>query len=130
MISIIDTSPCILIFELTDESVDFKPLFQIAILSNALVAGLTSDMIPRTVYATVYGPCGDQSVFTRFLSSECYDGYSNFSLQPVNIASLDYGSYGNKKDGSPLTLGNLWQNKTLSNNFKFENMTPDGNFLT
>ena len=99
-------------------------------MTNALVAGLTSDMIPRAVYATVYGPCQDQSVLSRLFSTECYDGYSNFSLQPINVANLDYGSYGKQENGKPLTLGDLWQNKTLSNNFKFQNMTPDGDFLS
>ena len=88
------------------------------------MAGLTSDMIPRSVYALMYGPCQDSSFVSRLTHSECYAGYSDWSMQPVIINDIDYGSYGTNKTGGRLTLGDLWKDKQLYNHFKFERLVP------
>ena len=54
-------------------------LAAVALIANALVAGFTSDMIPKFVYAKSYGPCGDEPGFgmTRWMRNECLEGYSD-----------------------------------------------------
>ena len=80
----------------------------------------------------MYSPCVKEhkSFFYRLRNSECYDGYDEWSMQPANVGELDYGSYGSWPDGRPYTLGDLWNNKTLSNNFEFENLLSENSEMT
>lgn len=89
-------------------------------LSNALVAGLTSDMIPRSVYASSFGPCTDLPLTQRLLKSDCYDGYDKWSMQATNITELDYGR---DKNGRIRTLQDIWRMKNTD--FAFEDLVKD-----
>ena len=109
-------------------------LAAVALIANALVAGFTSDMIPKFVYAKSYGPCGDEPGFgmTRWMRNECLEGYSDWSLQAVHVSQLDYGSYG-FVDGKRATLFDLYNSekfKKRENAFKFHNLVKDDIKLT
>ena len=101
-----------------------------ALVTNAIVAASTSDMIPKFVYATGYGPCAGDNGYTllRLMRNECLNGYSEWSLQPVHVSQLDYRSY-----GEGVTLFDLYnkdQFKNRENSIKFELLVNEKSYLT
>uniref|UniRef100_A0A8C1W4X3 Anoctamin n=1 Tax=Cyprinus carpio TaxID=7962 RepID=A0A8C1W4X3_CYPCA len=58
----------------------------VAVITNAFVIAITSDYIPRFVYAFKYGPCVDKGY-------RCLRGYLNNSLSVFNMGELKNGSY-------------------------------------
>ncbi|KAF4802270.1 anoctamin-3-like protein [Turdus rufiventris] len=57
----------------------------LAVITNAFVIAITSDYIPRFVYAYKYGPCTDQG---------CLKGYVNSSLSVFDLSELGMGYSG------------------------------------
>ncbi|XP_028650048.1 anoctamin-3 [Erpetoichthys calabaricus] len=62
----------------------------LAVITNAFVIAITSDYIPRFVYAFKYGPCQDQG----YRQEKCLKGYVNSSLSVFNMAELGNGYAG------------------------------------
>ncbi|XP_033913706.3 anoctamin-3 isoform X1 [Acipenser ruthenus] len=62
----------------------------LAVITNAFVIAITSDYIPRFVYAFKYGPCVDQG----YRHEKCLRGYVNSSLSWFNMAELGNGNSG------------------------------------
>ncbi|KAG2462664.1 ANO3 protein, partial [Polypterus senegalus] len=62
----------------------------LAVITNAFVIAITSDYIPRFVYAFKYGPCQDQG----YRQEKCLKGYVNSSLSVFNMAELGNGYTG------------------------------------
>ncbi|XP_059508150.1 anoctamin-3 isoform X4 [Stegostoma tigrinum] len=58
----------------------------LAVITNAFVIAITSDYIPRLVYAFKYGPCADQG----YVQEKCLRGYVNGSLSFFNMS--DFGT--------------------------------------
>ncbi|XP_067902590.1 anoctamin-3 isoform X2 [Heterodontus francisci] len=56
----------------------------LAVITNAFVIAITSDYIPRFVYAFKYGPCADQG----YTQEKCLKGYVNGSLSYFNMSEL------------------------------------------
>uniref|UniRef100_A0A8C2HAB7 Anoctamin n=1 Tax=Cyprinus carpio TaxID=7962 RepID=A0A8C2HAB7_CYPCA len=61
----------------------------VAVITNAFVIAITSDYIPRFVYAFKYGPCVDKG----YRHEKCLRGYLNNSLSVFNMGELKNGSY-------------------------------------
>ncbi|CDQ96292.1 unnamed protein product [Oncorhynchus mykiss] len=53
----------------------------LSVITNAFVIAITSDYIPRFVYAFKYGPCVDK----RYRQDECLRGYMNSSLSVFDM---------------------------------------------
>uniref|UniRef100_A0A671LIL7 Anoctamin n=1 Tax=Sinocyclocheilus anshuiensis TaxID=1608454 RepID=A0A671LIL7_9TELE len=60
----------------------------VAVITNAFVIAITSDYIPRFVYAFKYGPC-----WHVHCKAECLRGYLNNSLSVFDMGELKNGSY-------------------------------------
>ncbi|XP_067850194.1 anoctamin-3 [Heptranchias perlo] len=56
----------------------------LAVITNAFVIAITSDYIPRFVYAFKYGPCADQG----YTQGKCLKGYVNDSLSYFNMSEF------------------------------------------
>uniref|UniRef100_A0AAQ5X037 Anoctamin n=1 Tax=Amphiprion ocellaris TaxID=80972 RepID=A0AAQ5X037_AMPOC len=61
----------------------------LAVITNAFVIAITSDYIPRFVYAFKYGPCMDKG---HHHQNECLRGYMNSSLSVFDMGDLKNGS--------------------------------------
>ncbi|KTF89960.1 hypothetical protein cypCar_00025834 [Cyprinus carpio] len=61
----------------------------VAVITNAFVIAITSDYIPRFVYAFKYGPCVDKG----YRHEKCLRGYLNNSLSVFDMGELKNGSY-------------------------------------
>ncbi|XP_037539632.1 anoctamin-3 [Nematolebias whitei] len=59
----------------------------LAVITNAFVIAITSDYIPRFVYAFKYGPCRDN------MSLRCLQGYMNSSLSVFDMWELKNSSW-------------------------------------
>uniref|UniRef100_A0A672HND3 Anoctamin n=1 Tax=Salarias fasciatus TaxID=181472 RepID=A0A672HND3_SALFA len=57
----------------------------LAVITNAFVIAITSDYIPRFVYAFKYGPCVDKG---HHHADECLQGYMNSSLSVFDMGEL------------------------------------------
>uniref|UniRef100_A0AAQ4P5I5 Anoctamin n=1 Tax=Gasterosteus aculeatus aculeatus TaxID=481459 RepID=A0AAQ4P5I5_GASAC len=57
----------------------------LAVITNAFVIAITSDYIPRFVYAFKYGPCRDKGYHH---DDECLQGYMNSSLSVFDIKEM------------------------------------------
>ncbi|KAM8890652.1 anoctamin-3 isoform 3-T3 [Spinachia spinachia] len=57
----------------------------LAVITNAFVIAITSDYIPRFVYAFKYGPCRDKGYHH---DDECLQGYMNSSLSVFDIREM------------------------------------------
>uniref|UniRef100_A0A8D2IUY7 Anoctamin n=1 Tax=Varanus komodoensis TaxID=61221 RepID=A0A8D2IUY7_VARKO len=62
----------------------------LAVITNAFVIAITSDYIPRFVYAYKYGPCVDQG----YRQEKCLRGYVNSSLSIFDLSELGMGYSG------------------------------------
>ncbi|XP_069821865.1 anoctamin-3 isoform X3 [Dendropsophus ebraccatus] len=62
----------------------------LAVITNAFVIAITSDYIPRFVYAFKYGPCLDQG----YRHEKCLLGYVNSSLSVFDLSELGEGYTG------------------------------------
>lgn len=62
----------------------------LAVITNAFVIAITSDYIPRFVYAFKYGPCQDQG----YRHEKCLRGYVNSSLSVFDLSELGEGYTG------------------------------------
>ncbi|KAG8438217.1 hypothetical protein GDO86_008779 [Hymenochirus boettgeri] len=62
----------------------------LAVITNAFVIAITSDYIPRFVYAFKYGPCLDEG----YRHEECLKGYVNSSLSVFDLSELGQGYSG------------------------------------
>nr|DBA17395.1 TPA: hypothetical protein GDO54_002849 [Pyxicephalus adspersus] len=62
----------------------------LAVITNAFVIAITSDYIPRFVYAFKYGPCLDQG----YRHEKCLRGYVNSSLSVFDLSELGEGYTG------------------------------------
>ncbi|POI35972.1 hypothetical protein CIB84_000277, partial [Bambusicola thoracicus] len=62
----------------------------LAVITNAFVIAITSDYIPRFVYAYKYGPCTDQG----YRQEKCLEGYVNSSLSVFDLSELGMGYSG------------------------------------
>ncbi|OCT81800.1 hypothetical protein XELAEV_18024308mg [Xenopus laevis] len=62
----------------------------LAVITNAFVIAITSDYIPRFVYAFKYGPCLDQG----YRHEKCLEGYVNSSLSVFDLKELGQGYSG------------------------------------
>ncbi|MEE6499042.1 hypothetical protein FKM82_003294 [Ascaphus truei] len=62
----------------------------LAVITNAFVIAITSDYIPRFVYAFKYGPCLDQG----YRNEKCLRGYVNSSLSIFDLSELGMGYSG------------------------------------
>ncbi|XP_056382674.1 anoctamin-3 isoform X2 [Hyla sarda] len=62
----------------------------LAVITNAFVIAITSDYIPRFVYAFKYGPCQDQG----YRHEKCLRGYVNSSLSVFDLSELGEGFTG------------------------------------
>ncbi|XP_040265315.1 anoctamin-3 isoform X2 [Bufo bufo] len=62
----------------------------LAVITNAFVIAITSDYIPRFVYAFKYGPCQDQG----YRHEKCLRGYVNSSLSIFDLSELGQGYTG------------------------------------
>lgn len=62
----------------------------LAVITNAFVIAITSDYIPRFVYAFKYGPCTDQG----YRQEKCLRGYVNSSLSVFDLSELGMGYAG------------------------------------
>uniref|UniRef100_A0A4W3JJL9 Anoctamin n=1 Tax=Callorhinchus milii TaxID=7868 RepID=A0A4W3JJL9_CALMI len=60
----------------------------LAVITNAFVIAITSDYIPRFVYAFKYGPCADKG----YTQEKCLKGYVNGSLSFFNVS--EFGTQG------------------------------------
>ncbi|XP_029289657.1 anoctamin-3 isoform X2 [Cottoperca gobio] len=61
----------------------------LAVITNAFVIAITSDYIPRFVYAFKYGPCMDKG---HHHEDECLRGYMNSSLSVFDMKEMKYSS--------------------------------------
>ncbi|MEQ2286651.1 Anoctamin-3, partial [Ameca splendens] len=61
----------------------------LAVITNAFVIAITSDYIPRFVYAFKYGPCVDKGPHH---ADECLQGYMNSSLSVFDMWELKNSS--------------------------------------
>ncbi|XP_068578528.1 anoctamin-3 isoform X3 [Cebidichthys violaceus] len=61
----------------------------LAVITNAFVIAITSDYIPRFVYAFKYGPCVDKG---RHHEDECLRGYMNSSLSVFDMREIKNNS--------------------------------------
>ncbi|XP_031715512.1 anoctamin-3 isoform X3 [Anarrhichthys ocellatus] len=61
----------------------------LAVITNAFVIAITSDYIPRFVYAFKYGPCVNKG---RHHEDECLRGYMNSSLSVFDMRELKNNS--------------------------------------
>ncbi|KAI7811817.1 putative anoctamin-3 [Triplophysa rosa] len=61
----------------------------VAVITNAFVIAITSDYIPRFVYAFKYGPCVDKG----YRNEKCLRGYLNNSLSVFDMGEMKNGSY-------------------------------------
>ncbi|KAM7003001.1 anoctamin-3 isoform 2-T2 [Tautogolabrus adspersus] len=61
----------------------------LAVITNAFVIAITSDYIPRFVYAFKYGPCVDKGHHHK---DECLRGYMNSSLSVFDMSELKNSS--------------------------------------
>ncbi|XP_060891517.1 anoctamin-3 isoform X3 [Labrus mixtus] len=61
----------------------------LAVITNAFVIAITSDYIPRFVYAFKYGPCKDKGHHHK---DECLQGYMNSSLSVFDMSELKNSS--------------------------------------
>ncbi|XP_023695557.2 anoctamin-3-like [Paramormyrops kingsleyae] len=59
----------------------------LAVITNAFVIAITSDYIPRFVYAFKYGPCVDKG----YRHEKCLRGYVNSSLSVFDMGDSDKG---------------------------------------
>ncbi|XP_053305139.1 anoctamin-3 [Spea bombifrons] len=68
----------------------------LAVITNAFVIAITSDYIPRFVYAFKYGPCLDQG----YRHEKCLQGYVNSSLSVFDLSELgaEYSGYCRYRD--------------------------------
>ncbi|XP_073429978.1 anoctamin-3 isoform X1 [Dendrobates tinctorius] len=62
----------------------------LAVITNAFVIAITSDYIPRFVYAFKYGPCQDEG----YRHERCLRGYVNSSLSIFDLSELGEGLTG------------------------------------
>ncbi|KAF1435830.1 Anoctamin-3, partial [Spheniscus demersus] len=62
----------------------------LAVITNAFVIAITSDYIPRFVYAYKYGPCTDEG----YRQEKCLKGYVNSSLSVFDLSELGMGYSG------------------------------------
>ncbi|KAG9475741.1 hypothetical protein GDO78_003906 [Eleutherodactylus coqui] len=62
----------------------------LAVITNAFVIAITSDYIPRFVYAFKYGPCLDEG----YRHEKCLRGYVNSSLSVFDLSELGEGYSG------------------------------------
>ncbi|XP_069596432.1 anoctamin-3 isoform X2 [Ranitomeya imitator] len=62
----------------------------LAVITNAFVIAITSDYIPRFVYAFKYGPCQDEG----YRHEKCLRGYVNSSLSIFDLSELGEGLTG------------------------------------
>eukprot|EP00079_Xenopus_tropicalis_P035066 XP_017948837.1 PREDICTED: anoctamin-3 [Xenopus tropicalis] len=62
----------------------------LAVITNAFVIAITSDYIPRFVYAFKYGPCLDEG----YRHEKCLQGYVNSSLSIFDLKELGQGYSG------------------------------------
>ncbi|XP_031798458.1 anoctamin-3 isoform X2 [Sarcophilus harrisii] len=62
----------------------------LAVITNAFVIAITSDYIPRFVYAFRYGPCKGQG----YSQERCLKGYVNSSLSVFDLSELGTGQSG------------------------------------
>ncbi|XP_029438253.1 anoctamin-3 isoform X2 [Rhinatrema bivittatum] len=62
----------------------------LAVITNAFVIAITSDYIPRFVYAFKYGPCVDEG----YRQEKCLQGYVNSSLSVFDLSELGMGYSG------------------------------------
>nr|XP_033784602.1 anoctamin-3 isoform X2 [Geotrypetes seraphini] len=62
----------------------------LAVITNAFVIAITSDYIPRFVYAFKYGPCIDEG----YRQEKCLQGYVNSSLSVFDLSELGMGYSG------------------------------------
>ncbi|XP_047675490.1 anoctamin-3 isoform X2 [Tachysurus fulvidraco] len=60
----------------------------VAVITNAFVIAITSDYIPRFVYAFKYGPCVDKG----YQHEQCLRGYMNSSLSVFDMGEPKNGS--------------------------------------
>ncbi|KAK1341495.1 hypothetical protein QTO34_017909 [Cnephaeus nilssonii] len=74
----------------------------LSVITNAFVIAITSDFIPRLVYAYKYGPCAGQGE----AGQKCMVGYVNASLSVFRIADFENRSEpesdGSEFSGTPL----------------------------
>ncbi|XP_078804791.1 anoctamin-3 isoform X2 [Oryzias latipes] len=61
----------------------------LAVITNAFVIAITSDYIPRFVYAFKYGPCMDKG---QHHENECLQGYVNSSLSVFDMWEVNNSS--------------------------------------
>ncbi|CAH2326157.1 anoctamin-3 isoform X2 [Pelobates cultripes] len=68
----------------------------LAVITNAFVIAITSDYIPRFVYAFKYGPCIDEG----YRNEKCLRGYVNSSLSIFDLSELgpEYSGYCRYRD--------------------------------
>ncbi|XP_060101233.1 anoctamin-4 isoform X4 [Heteronotia binoei] len=74
----------------------------LSVITNAFVIAVTSDFIPRLVYAYKYGPCAGQGE----AGQKCMVGYVNASLSVFLVSDFEHrsepASNGSEFSGSPL----------------------------
>uniref|UniRef100_A0ABM5GFA8 Anoctamin n=1 Tax=Pogona vitticeps TaxID=103695 RepID=A0ABM5GFA8_9SAUR len=74
----------------------------LSVITNAFVIAVTSDFIPRLVYAYKYGPCAGQGE----AGQKCMIGYVNASLSIFLVSDFEHrsepSSNGSEFSGSPL----------------------------
>ncbi|KAJ7329954.1 hypothetical protein JRQ81_016128 [Phrynocephalus forsythii] len=74
----------------------------LSVITNAFVIAVTSDFIPRLVYAYKYGPCAGQGE----AGQKCMVGYVNASLSIFLVSDFEHrsepSSNGSEFSGSPL----------------------------
>ncbi|XP_062989796.1 anoctamin-4 isoform X2 [Elgaria multicarinata webbii] len=70
----------------------------LSVITNAFVIAVTSDFIPRLVYAYKYGPCAGQGE----AGEKCMVGYVNASLSVFLVSNFEQRSNGSEFSGSPL----------------------------
>jgi len=98
-----------------------RTVSSIAVLTNALVAGYTSDIVPRVVYSLMYAQnCEHISPLLRPMKNECYKGYVDWSTQSVHISELDYGHRESRsgEDHSIWTMKDKWDHRPNNDFFK------------
>uniref|UniRef100_A0A3B4A9E7 Anoctamin n=1 Tax=Periophthalmus magnuspinnatus TaxID=409849 RepID=A0A3B4A9E7_9GOBI len=62
----------------------------LAVITNAFVIAITSDYIPRFVYAFKYGPCADKG---SHYENECLRGYMNSSLSVFDMRQTNSSQF-------------------------------------
>ncbi|XP_060051624.1 anoctamin-4 isoform X5 [Erinaceus europaeus] len=80
----------------------------LSVITNAFVIAITSDFIPRLVYAYKYGPCAGQGE----AGQKCMVGYVNASLSVFRISDFENRSEpesdGSEFSGIPLKYCSTW----------------------